>query len=55
MHLEDEAFAVLEPEERRWEEKVPRGGCRIRRGDIAAGVSAVAKSQPGVEEVQGED
>jgi hypothetical protein len=44
VHLEDEAFAVQEPEDRRWEEKVPRGGCRIRHGDIATGVSAAAES-----------
>jgi hypothetical protein len=55
MHLEDEAFAVKELEDRRWEENVPRGSHRIRRGDAAAGVSAAAKSQPGVEEVQGRD
>jgi hypothetical protein len=53
--LEDEAFTVEEPEDRRWEEEVPRGSRRIRRGDITDGVSAAAKSQPGVEEVQSED
>jgi hypothetical protein len=47
--LEDEAFAVQEPEDRQWEEKVPRGGRRIRCGDVAAGVSAAPKSQAGVE------
>jgi hypothetical protein len=47
--LEDEALAVEELEDRRWEEEVPRGSRRIRRGDIATGVSAAAKSQPGVE------
>jgi hypothetical protein len=50
--LEDEALAIEEPEDRRWEEEVPRGS---RRGNIAAGVSAAAKSQPGVEEIQSED
>jgi hypothetical protein len=55
MHLEDEALAVVELEDRRWEEEVPRGSHRIRCGDIAAGVSAAAKSQPVVEEVQSED
>jgi hypothetical protein len=51
MHLEDEAFAVKELEDRRWEEKVSRGSHRIRHGDVAAGVSAAAKSQPRMEEV----
>jgi hypothetical protein len=41
--LEDEAVTVEELEDRRWEEEVPRGSRRIRRGDIAAGVSAAAK------------
>jgi hypothetical protein len=40
--LENEAHAVERLEDRRWEEKVPRGSRRIRRGDIAAGVSAAA-------------
>jgi hypothetical protein len=53
--LEDEALIVEELEDRRWEEEVPRGSRRIRRGDITAGVSAAAKSQPGVEKVQSED
>jgi hypothetical protein len=53
--VEDEALAVEELEDRRWEEEVPRGSRRICRGDIAAGVSAAAKSQLGVEEVQSED
>jgi hypothetical protein len=35
--LEDEAFTVKEPEDRRWEEKVTRGGRQIRHGDITAG------------------
>jgi hypothetical protein len=55
VHLENEALAVEEPEVRRWEEEVPRGSRRIRRGDITAGVSTAAKSQLGVEEVQSED
>jgi hypothetical protein len=55
VHLDDEAFAVQEPEDRRWEEKIPRGGRRIRCGGVAAGVSAAAKSQLGVEEVQRKD
>jgi hypothetical protein len=42
--LEDEAFTVQEPEDRRWEAKIPRGSGRIRRGDVAADVSAAAKS-----------
>jgi hypothetical protein len=49
--LEDEAFTVEEPEDRRWEEEVPRGTRWIHRGDIAAGVSAAVKSQSRVEEV----
>jgi hypothetical protein len=53
--LEDKALAVEELENRRWEEEVPRGSRQIRREDITAGVSAAAKSQPGVEEVKGED
>jgi hypothetical protein len=55
VHLENEANAVGELVDHRWEEKVSRGSRRIRRGDIAAGVSAAAKSQPGVEEVKSED
>jgi hypothetical protein len=55
VHLEDEALAVEELEDHRWEEEVPRGSRRIRRGDIAAGVSAVAQFQLGVEEVRSED
>jgi hypothetical protein len=53
--LENEALAVEELEDRRWEEKVPRGSRRIRRSDVAADVSAAAKSQPGVEEIESED
>jgi hypothetical protein len=55
VHLEDEALAVEELEDHRREEEVPRRSRRIRRGDIAAGVSAAAKSQLGVEEVQSKD
>jgi hypothetical protein len=55
VHLENEALAVEEHEDCRWEEKVLRGSRRIRRRDIAAGVSVAAKSQPGVEEVESED
>jgi hypothetical protein len=43
--LENEALAVEEHEDRRWEEKVPRGSRRIHRGDIAAG-SAAGTSPP---------
>jgi hypothetical protein len=53
--LENEALAVEELEDWRWEEKVPRGSIRICRRDITARVSAAAKSQPGVEEVKGEN
>jgi hypothetical protein len=55
MHLENEALAIEEHEDCQWEEEVPLGSCRIRRRDIAAGISAAAKSQPGVEEVKSED
>jgi hypothetical protein len=55
VHLEDEALAVEELEDRQWEEEVPQGSRWIRCGDITAGVSAAAKSQLGVEEVQSED
>jgi hypothetical protein len=55
VHLENEALAVEEHEDWQWVEKVPRRSRRVRRGDIAAGASTAAKSQPGVEEVQGED
>jgi hypothetical protein len=53
--LENEALTVEELEDRWWEEKVPRGSRRILRRDVAAGVSAAAKSQPGVEEIESED
>jgi hypothetical protein len=53
--LENEALAVEEHEDCRWEEKVPRGSRRIRRRNIAAGVSTAAKSQPAVEKVKSED
>jgi hypothetical protein len=53
--LENEALAVKEHEDWWWEEKVPRGSRWIRRRDIAAGVSAAAKSQLGVEEIKSED
>jgi hypothetical protein len=53
--LGNEALAVEEPEDYRWEEEVPRGSRRICRGDIVAAVSAAAKSQPGVEEIKSED
>jgi hypothetical protein len=55
MHLENEALAIEDIEGRRWEEKGLRGGRQIRRGDIAAGVSAATKSESGVEEIQGQD
>jgi hypothetical protein len=55
VHLENEALAVEEPEDSRWEEEVPRGSRRIHRGDITTSVSAAAKSQPRVKEVQSED
>jgi hypothetical protein len=55
VHLENDALAIEDLEDRRWEEKVSRGGRRIRRGDIAAGVSAATKSESGVEEIQGQD
>jgi hypothetical protein len=55
VHLENEALAVEELEGRRWEEEVPRGDHRSRRRNITAGVSAVTKSESGVEEVQGKD
>jgi hypothetical protein len=53
--LKNEALAIEDLEDHWWEEKVSRGGRRIRRGDITAGVSAVTKSQSGVEEIQGQD
>jgi hypothetical protein len=40
VHLENEALAIEDLKGRWWEEKVSRGGHWIRRGDIAAGVSA---------------
>jgi hypothetical protein len=55
VHLENEALAVEELEDYRWEEKVPIGSRRICRRDIAAGVSAAPESQPGVEKVESED
>jgi hypothetical protein len=55
VHLENEALAIEEPEDWRWEEKAPRGSRRIRHRGIATGVSAAAKSQLGVEEVKSED
>jgi hypothetical protein len=55
MHLENEVLAVQELEDCRWVEEIPRGSRRIRRRDIAASVSAVPKSQPGVEKVKGEN
>jgi hypothetical protein len=53
--LENEALTVQELEDCRREEEVPRGSRLIRRRIIAAGVSAAPKSQPRVEEVEGED
>jgi hypothetical protein len=53
--LENEALAVQELEDYRWEEEIPRGSQWIGRRVIAAGVSATPKSQPGVEKVEGED
>jgi hypothetical protein len=55
VHLENEALAIEDLEGRRWEEKISRGGRRIRRGDIAASVSAVTKSESRMEEIQGQD
>jgi hypothetical protein len=55
VHLEKEALAVEEHEDCQWEEEIPRGCRQIRCRDIAAGVSAAPKSQPGVEEVEGKD
>jgi hypothetical protein len=55
VHLENEALVVQELEDCRREEEIPRGSRRICRRDIAAGVSAAPKSQPRVEEVEGED
>jgi hypothetical protein len=55
MHLENEALAIEDLKGRRWKEKISRGGRRIRRGDIAAGVSVVTKSESRVEEIQGQD
>jgi hypothetical protein len=53
--LENEALAVPELEDCRQEEEIPKGSHPIHRRDIAAGVSAAPKSQPGVEEVESED
>jgi hypothetical protein len=53
--LDNEALAIEGLEDRRWEEEVSRGGRWIRRGDIAAGVSAATRSESGVEEIQGKD
>jgi hypothetical protein len=55
VHLENEALAVQELEDCQREEEILRGSRRIRRRVIAAGVSAVPKSQPRVEKVEGED
>jgi hypothetical protein len=55
VQLENEALAIEDLEDSRWEEKVSRGGRRIRRGDIAAGVSAATKSESRMEEIQGQD
>jgi hypothetical protein len=55
VHLENEPLAVQELEDYRREEEILRGSRRIRRRVIDAGVSAVPKSQPGVEKVEGED
>jgi hypothetical protein len=55
VHLENEALAIEYLEDRRWEEKVSRGGRQILRGDITAGFSAATKSESGVEEIQGQD
>jgi hypothetical protein len=53
--LENEVLAVQELEDSRREEEIPRGSRRIRRRDIAAGVSAAPKSHLGVEKVEGEN
>jgi hypothetical protein len=55
VHLENEALAVQELEDCRWEEEILRGSRRIRCRVIAVGVSAAPKSQPRVEKVEGED
>jgi hypothetical protein len=55
MHLDNETLAVQELEDCQWEEEIPRGNHRIRRRVITADVSAAPKSQPRVEEVEGED
>jgi hypothetical protein len=55
VHLENEALAIEDLEGHRWEEKGSRGGRRICREDIAAGVSAAARSESIVEEIQGHD
>jgi hypothetical protein len=53
--MEYEAFTVEDREGHRWEEEGPRRGRRICCGDIAAGVSAAARSKSRVEKVQGQD
>jgi hypothetical protein len=55
VHLENEALAVQELEDCRREEEIPGRNRRIRRRVIAASVSSTPKSQPRVEEVEGED
>jgi hypothetical protein len=55
VHLENEALAVQELEDCRREEEILRGSRQIRRRVVATSVSAAPKSQPRVEEVEGED
>jgi hypothetical protein len=53
--LENEALAIEDLEGRRWEEMFSGRGRRIRRGDIAAGVSNAARFESRVEEIQSQD
>jgi hypothetical protein len=55
MYLENEALTIQEFEDRRREEKIPRGSRWTRRRANAAGVSPASKSQQGMEEVKGQD
>jgi hypothetical protein len=53
--LEDEAVTVQDHEDHRREEEEPRRGRRISRRGSTADVSTAARSEPRVEEVEGED
>jgi hypothetical protein len=55
VHLENESLTIQELEDRRREEKIPRGSRWIRRRVNAASVSLASKSQQGMEEVKGQD